>query len=150
MEGRIDAVENKVHIEESFSSVKEQIEERVSSVKEQTEGRVSAVQHQIEQQIDDNVSALGKEVDTLKKFVETAGSFGLDSECSIFKHEKKKAKSSQNFLYLGDFAHYSSFLPVERTHVGVGDDCIRVKFATQHILAMSETGEASSKERRVD
>ncbi|KFM56688.1 Retrovirus-related Pol polyprotein from transposon 412, partial [Stegodyphus mimosarum] len=49
MEGRIDAVENKV---------------------EQIEGRVSAV----EQQIDDKISAVAKEVDTLKKFVATAGS----------------------------------------------------------------------------
>ncbi|KFM75817.1 hypothetical protein X975_16651, partial [Stegodyphus mimosarum] len=75
MEGRIDAVENKV------SSVKEQIEERVSAVEQQIDYRVSAVKEQIqervsavEQQIDDKVSAVAKEVDTLKKFVATAGS----------------------------------------------------------------------------
>ncbi|KFM72763.1 hypothetical protein X975_12596, partial [Stegodyphus mimosarum] len=53
MEGRTDAVENKV------SSVKEHIQERVSAV---------------EQQIDDKVSEVAKKVDNLKKFVATAGS----------------------------------------------------------------------------
>ncbi|KFM73507.1 Gag-Pol polyprotein, partial [Stegodyphus mimosarum] len=90
MEGRIDAVENKVssvkeqieervsaveqQIDYRVSAVKEQIQERVSAVEHRIEGRVSAVQHQIEKQIDDKVSAVAKEVDTLKKFVATAGS----------------------------------------------------------------------------
>ncbi|KFM64846.1 Retrotransposable element Tf2 protein type 2, partial [Stegodyphus mimosarum] len=86
MEGRIDAVENKVssvkeQIEERVSAVEQQIDYRVSAVKEQIQERVSAVKEQIqervsavEQQIDDKVSAVAKEVDTLKKFVATAGS----------------------------------------------------------------------------
>ncbi|KFM65998.1 hypothetical protein X975_24438, partial [Stegodyphus mimosarum] len=81
MEGKIDAVENKVrHIEEKVSSAKEQIEERVYSMKEQIE-RVSAVEQRIEvrvsavqQQTDDRVSAaVAKEVNTLKKCIATAG-----------------------------------------------------------------------------
>ncbi|KFM64947.1 putative oxidoreductase GLYR1-like protein, partial [Stegodyphus mimosarum] len=75
MEGRIDALENKVgHAEERVYSVKEQLEERVSVVEQRIEGRVSDVPKQIEQQIDDRVSESAKEVDALKKFVATAGS----------------------------------------------------------------------------
>ncbi|KFM62548.1 hypothetical protein X975_20006, partial [Stegodyphus mimosarum] len=60
-------------IENKFEGIENRIdtvENRVGEIEE----RVSAVQHQIEQQIEDKVSAVAKEVDTLKKFVATAGS----------------------------------------------------------------------------